>query len=217
MNTAELAKLLVTCLPKCMEPDAWAVALLPAMERYSIIDDPNDVAAFLAQLAVESLELNRVQENLHYRGERLMAVWPKRFPTLAIANDYASNPEKLANFVYANRMGNGSPESGDGYRFRGRGPIQLTGKTNYIVTGDALGLPLFKKPQLVVEKPVGALVAARYWNVNKLSLLSEDLPDDNDNADFVTITRRINGGEHGLAQRRQYHAAFRAQLGLAPQ
>ena len=216
MNTAELAKLLVTCMPKCLEPDAWATALLPAMERYAITS-PDDVAAFLAQLAVESLELNRVQENLHYRPERLMAVWPKRFPTIQIAYQYAGDPEKLANFVYANRMGNGPPESGDGYNFRGRGPIQLTGKHNYVITGDALGLPLFKKPQLVLEKPVGALVAARYWNVNKLSLLSEDLPTDNDNDDFVTITRKINGGEHGLAQRRQYHAAFRAQLGLRPQ
>ena len=217
MNTAELAKLIVTCMPKCLEPDAWAVALLPAMERYSIADDPNDVAAFLAQLAVESLELNRVQENLHYRPERLMAVWPKRFPTIAIAYQYASDPEKLANFVYANRMGNGPPESGDGSRYRGRGPIQLTGKQNYIVMGDALGLPLFKKPELVLEKPVGAMVAARYWNVNKLSILANDLPDDDDHGDFVTITRRINGGEHGLALRQQYHAAFRAQLGLPPQ
>jgi putative chitinase len=217
MNTAELAKLLIAVMPGCMEPDAWSCALLPAMERYNIISDPDSVAAFLAQLAVESQELNRVAENLNYKAERLMAVWPKRFPTLVIANTYAGQPEKLANYVYANRMGNGSESSGDGWLYRGRGPLQITGKHNYVEVGDAIGIPLVKRPALLETKPAGALAAARYWHKHKLSLLADDLPDDNDTADFVTITRRINGGEHGLKLRQQYHSRFRTALGLPPQ
>jgi putative chitinase len=172
------------------------------------------VAAFLAQIAAESQELNRLDENLNYSAERLRAVWPKRFPTDAIAQKYAHNPHALADYVYANRMGNGPEGSGDGWRYRGRGLKMLTGKENYTRCGHALDLDLVRTPDMLLTRPTAALSAAWYWHSHGLSELADDLPNDNDDSDFVTITKRINGSTIGLDQRRAYWERAKRALGV---
>lgn len=213
-DAKETAGLLRAVAPACKDPDGWAEPLSTAMFRFGVSNDLAIVAAFVAQLMVESDELNRVAENLNYKPERLCAVWPKRFPTLAAAAPYAHMPRELANYVYANRLGNGPPASDDGWRYRGRGPIQNTGRANYAKLQQSLGIPLVLKPELLEERAVGALAAAWFWRQHELSFLAVDLPDDDSNADFLTISRRINGGEHGLARRRDYWRKARAHLGL---
>lgn len=178
---------------------AWAPPLSAAMAAYAIAG-PRRQAAFIAQLAHESAGFTRLEENLNYSASRLMQVWPTRFPTADKALLYAHNPEKLANHVYANRMGNGDEASGDGWRFRGRGPIQLTGRTNYAEASadlfGSVGMPdrLVEIPDSVLDPWVGAAVAARFWYVRKLNDLA-------DIEDWEQITRRINGGLHGLEDR----------------
>jgi putative chitinase len=183
------------------------------MEKFGI-RDREDIAAFIAQLMVESGELNRVVENLSYSTKRLREVWPKRFPDDRTAMRYANNPQALANYVYANRIGNGNEASGDGWRFRGRGPIQTTGRANYLQLERALGIPVTRKPELLETQALGALAAAKFWYDNKLTSLALDIAGDDQEADWVTITRRINGGTEGLARRRQYRDKARKHLGL---
>jgi putative chitinase len=191
-------------MPRCANPDAWTAALQPAMHRFGVAANKERVHRFLAQVAVESGELTRLEENLWYTPERLMQVWPKRFPTLAAAEPYARAPHKLANYVYANREGNGGPASGDGWRYRGRGPKMITFSNNYAWLGKELQLPLVQCPDMVLTKSVGALAAALFWSERGLNELADDLPDDDQDSDFVTITRRINGGTVGLSKRQEY-------------
>lgn len=186
------------------------------MHRFGVTNDLEFVAAFVAHLMVESAELNRVAENLNYSAARLVAVWPKRFPSVAFASQYAHQPRELANYVYANRLGNGPPSSDDGWRYRGRGPIQNTGKSNYLRLQVAFGLPLIDHPELLEQKAPGALAAAWFWWEHRLSFLAADLPDDDQKEDFRTITRRVNGGSAGLALRRSYWIKCRTHLGLSP-
>lgn len=151
-------------------------------------------AAFLSQCAHESGYFTRLVENLNYSAPRLMEIWPRRFPTLAVANQYARNPEKIANFVYANRMGNGPPSSGDGWKYRGRGLIQLTGKSNYARCSTDLGINFVNQPELL-EKEAGAVQSAMwFWNVNHLNNYA-------DKEDIRGLTKAINGGHHGLDER----------------
>lgn len=191
-------------MPKCADPINWTAALQPAMNRFGISANKERVQRFLAQIAVESQELTRLEENLNYSADRLMAVWPKRFPTREIAIRYANKPHALADFVYANRMGNGPPESGDGWWFRGRGPKMITGRSNYVWLSRELEMPLVACPDQLLTKPTGCLAAALFWSVNGLNELADDTPDDDQDSDFVTITRRINGGTIGLTQRQAY-------------
>ncbi|WP_226986797.1 glycoside hydrolase family 19 protein [Chlorobaculum tepidum] len=142
-----------------------------------------------------------LEEKLSYSAARLMKVWPKRFPTLAIAEKYERNPEKLANYVYANRIGNGPESSGDGYRFRGRGLIQLTGRSNYESASKALGIDLLNHPDQLTEPAVAAMSAAWFWASHGLNELADDRTGDNDLEDFTTITKIINGGTVGLQER----------------
>lgn len=130
---------------------------------------------------------------------------------------YAHAPRDLANFVYGDRLGNGPASSDEGWRYRGRGPIQITGKANYQRVQTALGIPLVLKPELLEEKAPGALASGWFWWANRLSALAADLPDDDDEDDFRTITRRINGGTHGLDLRQHYWRKARAHLGLSTQ
>lgn len=157
------------------------------------INTPARLAAFCAQLSIESADLTRWMENLNYSAGRLVAVWPMRFNSGNVAL-YAGQPVKIANYVYANRMGNGDEESGDGWKFRGRGPIQLTGRANYRYAGDGLGLPLEADPDVVAQPEVGLRVAAWYWQDKGLNALA-------DAGNFKEITRRINGGEIGYPAR----------------
>ena len=126
-----------------------------------------------------------------------MKLWSKRFPTLEIANQYAKNPKKIANMVYANRMGNRDEASGDGYRFRGRGCIQLTGHANYYHAGKALGEDFVMQPNLVATPMYAALTAGFFWNTQKLNQYA-------DTKDIRTMTRRINGGLIGLNDREKH-------------
>jgi len=159
------------------------------------INTPKRMAAWLATIGHESASLTRFTENLNYSAVRLMAVWPSRFG-LDAANpvDYAYQPEKLANFVYANRMGNGDTDSGDGWRYIGRGPIQLTGRDNYSRCAEGIGTDIVKFPDLLLEPPVGAMSAGWFWASNGLN----DLADDDR---FTDIVRRVNGGLTGLEDR----------------
>ncbi|KAF0250183.1 MAG: putative chitinase, partial [bacterium] len=146
-------------------------------------------------------ELMVLVENLNYSAKRLMQVWPKRFPTLQKAMQYEHNPEKLANFVYANRIGNGNEASGDGWEFRGRGVIQMTGRGNYKAIGKALTLDLEKNPENLEDPKYAALSAAYFWQSHGLNELADNRVNDNDDEDFITISIRINGGKVGLKER----------------
>jgi putative chitinase len=164
-----------------------------AFERYEI-NTPDRIAMFMAQVGHESGGLTTLQENLNYKPERLQQIFPKYFRDVD-PNDYGRNPEKIANRVYSNRMGNGDEESGDGYRFRGRGAIQLTGRDNYTHCGNDLGVDLIENPDYLTT-PEGAIMsAAWFWN-------SRDLNKWADEQDVVTVTKKINGGTIGLDERK---------------
>jgi putative chitinase len=200
--------------PGCLAPDAWAQALAPAMERYEINTVPR-TCAFLAQTGFESSQFNRLVESLYYKSAaRLMKVWPKRFPTEAAAQPYVADEERLGNFVYANRLGNGDAASGDGYLFRGRGIIQITGRSNYAAAGKVLGLDLVAHPELLIDPRNAAMSAAWFWKSRGLNELADDRTDDNDLEDFRKITFLINGGYQGLAERVAAYDGIQANLAI---
>lgn len=161
------------------------------------INTPLRQAAFIAQIAHESQGFSRFSENLKYRAGRLLDVFGRYF-TEDEAEEFARQPEKIANRVYANRLGNGDEDSGDGWRYRGRGFIQLTGKDNYRQAGKSLHLDLVGQPEMAEELEVGARIAAWYWSSRHLNSFA-------DNRQFDTITKRINGGLNGLADRLAYY------------
>ena len=186
--------------------DSVIDALDAAMGRFEI-DTPPRMAAFAAQLAHESGQLQRWTENVNYRWERLRQVFPKYFSSDAEARAFDRKPERIANRVYAGRMGNGPEASGDGWRYRGRGPIQLTGRDNYRACGSAIGVDLVGDPDLLATPGPGCLAAAWFWARNGLNALA-------DAGDFVTITRRINGGLNGLAERREFWERAKEVFGV---
>lgn len=177
-------------------PIDWILSLLDELPRWGI-DNDNEIASFVAQVAYESREFTRLEEDLRYTAERLVQVWHKHFPTLAAAQPYAGHPVRLANFVYAGRMGNGPPESGDGWRFHGRGPLQITGRANYQACAAAIHEPLIERPELLLLPAIGIKSACWYWRSRDLNRV-----DDDDSA--LAETRAINGGTHGLASRQAY-------------
>jgi putative chitinase len=177
-------------------PRVWLDVMEDELPKWGI-DTTREVSSFVAQVAHESNELTRLEENLNYSAERLMQVWQKRFPSFDIAQKYEHMPEKLANFVYANRMGNGDAASGDGFVFHGRGPIQLTGRRNYEEYGIWLGEDLIAHPELLLAPVPGIKSAIWFWSTNNLDVL-----DDDD--DVRLETSRINGGETGLVRRQAY-------------
>jgi len=194
-------------MPSCTKADVWTQALNDALDRFEI-DTPARTAAFLAQIAHESGELRRLVENLSYSADRLRQVWPKRFPTIEQAKAYEHNPQKLASYVYANRLGNGDEASGDGWKYRGRGLIQLTGRDNYRNVGQALSLPLEAQPELLEQEAGAALSAAYFWKSRGLNGLADQETEES----FVKITECINGGREGLNSRRQYWQTARKLL-----
>lgn len=198
-------------MPLCPTLADWVRPLNSAMARFDIVTAPR-MAAFLAQAAHESNQLRWLVERLDYSPKRLMAVWPRRFPTLARAEAYAHSPERLANFVYANRLGNGDTASGDGWRYRGRGIFQLTGRGNYRRVGEALGLPLEAEPELLEQPEHAALSAAQFWQARGLNELADDRSDDNDLTDFERICVLVSGGRTGLATRMAYWEAAKTVL-----
>lgn len=171
----------------------WLEPLEETFHRYEI-NTPARRAAFLGQCAHESANFTRLEENLNYSAEGLMRTWPRRFPTLGAAQPYHRKPEKIANRVYANRMGNGDEASGEGWLYRGRGIIQLTGKTNYTLVSDALREDFIHSPDLLLAPRWAALSAGWYWNTRRLN-------EQADAKDFTMMTQKINGGTVGLQDR----------------
>jgi putative chitinase len=169
----------------------WLEPLTAAFQRFDI-STPERQAAFIGQCAHESGNFKTLQENLNYSAKGLHATWPSRFPSEEAAQPFHRNPEKIANKVYSGRMGN--TEEGDGWKYRGRGLIQLTGKDNYRLASDALGVDFVANPDLVLTKEYAALTAAWYWNKRGLN-------KEADAKDFTGMTKKINGGTIGLADR----------------
>lgn len=171
--------------------DAWTDVFARVMDERPFSSD-HDLPNFLGQALHESTMLESVEESLYYSEKRLMAVWPRRFPTLAAAKPYARNPRALAEFAYGGRLGNDLP--GDGWRYRGRGLIQVTGKANYRAMERATGYPLLSEPDLLLEKEPALRVSIAWWEIN--------VPDSAF-GNVETVTRIVNGGRTGLEHRRQ--------------
>jgi len=169
----------------------WDKPLQLAFKKYDI-NTIKRQAAFIGQCSVESNNFKTLEEDLSYSAEGLMRTWPSRFPDMDTAEKYANNPEKLANKVYAGRLGN--TEEGDGWKYHGRGLIQLTGRDNYKNCGQAIGMDLINNPDLLAQPEGAALSAAWFFNKHGLNQLA-------DIGDFVLMSKRINGGDLGLSQR----------------
>jgi putative chitinase len=168
---------------------------------------PLRIAAFIAQGAHESGELRSLVENMNYSAPRIMQVWPARFHSIEEATPYAHNPAKLGNNVYANRMGNGDPSTGDGYKFRGRGWFNGTGKIFYQKMAKLSGANFVGNPDLIATPHYAVLSALVEWKTNNLNLSA-------DNRDFKHITKVINGGYIGLAQRTAYYNKAKLVFGI---
>lgn len=174
-------------------PVEWLNAIADELPRWGI-DSNHEVASFLSQVAHESNEFRSLEENLNYSAEGLMKTWPKRFPTYEIAQKYERVPQKLANYVYANRYGNSDVDSGDGWRYHGRGPIQLTFLNNYLACGEGIGVDLIANPGVLLTPIIGVRSACWYWKSRGLDALDDD-------EDVQSETKKINGGVIGLARR----------------
>ena len=183
----------------------WLGPLESTFAKYDI-SSPQRQSSFIGQCAHESGNFRILEENLHYSAPRLMAVWPSRFPNLDVASQYANNPEKLANKIYSGRMGNGDEESGEGYAYRGRGLIQMTGKESYANCGSGLGVDLVGDPDRLLDPQYAALSAGWFWNKKGLNSLA-------DVQDYETMTKRINGGLNGLDDRKAKIAKALSVLG----
>jgi len=170
----------------------WLKPLNDTFSKYGI-DTPKRQAAFIGQCGHESNNFKVLEENLHYSAQALMRVWPSRFDA-ATSEKLANNPEGIANKVYGGRADLGNNQDGDGWRFHGRGVIQLTGRSNYQVCGDALGQPFTSNPELLLEPEWACMSAGWFWNKKGLNALAEA-------EDWTTMTKRINGGTLGLDDR----------------
>jgi putative chitinase len=171
----------------------WVDALNETFQRFGI-NTPIEQAAFIGQCGHECNNFRTLEENLNYRAATLMKLWPKRFPTIEVANEYAGQPRKIANKVYASRMGNRDESSGDGYRFRGRGCLQITGSDNYHHAGQALGVDFWADPDLVSTPKYAALTAGWFWSTHKCNEIAQS-------QDWTRLTKIINGGTFGLEER----------------
>ena len=188
---------LKTIVPTMKEPDEWSTALNEILPKYNIIGRDR-IAAFVAQCAHESMGFNRITENLNYSASGLRSTFGKYFPTLAIANQYARKPEKIANRAYANRMGNGNESSGDGWKYRGKGLIQLTGKNNHELFAESIGKTLDDTIVYLGTKAGAVESAAWFWKTNDLNRYA-------DTQNITKLTQKINGGTNGLADRIAYY------------
>ena len=184
-------------IPKNPYVNYWYEALSQLLPDYQI-DTPERMAAFLAQCAHESGNFVFIKENLNYKAPSLRKVFPKYFPTDELALQYANKPEKIANRVYANRMGNGPEESGDGYKFCGRGLIQVTGRDNYTWFAASLGIEPEEASEYMETFEGAAQSACWFWETNNLNQWA-------DRGDILTITKRINGGTIGLEDRKKHY------------
>lgn len=170
------------------------------------INTPERIACFLAQTAHESNCFKALEENLNYSSDALLKVFPKYFDATT-ATAYARQPEKIASRVYGGRMGNGPEATKEGYKFRGRGVIQITGKDNYTACGKALGVDFLSNPEKMSGAPYAFLSAGWFWNANNLNSYA-------DKGDFVGLTKRINGGTIGIEHRTGLYAKALSALGV---
>jgi putative chitinase len=187
-------------LPKNPYVEHWHHALEQLFPDYDI-NTPKRMAAFIAQCAHESGGFMVLKENLNYKAATLRKIFPKYFPNDQIANDYASRPNKqvaIASKVYANRMGNGDEASQEGWKFCGRGLIQLTGKSNYQAFADSLEMDINDVPEYLATFEGAAQSACWFWETNKLNQWA-------DAGDILTLTKRINGGTIGLEDRIKHY------------
>lgn len=205
MITLELLKALC---PKTKESilKGYVEPLHEVIKYYDMYDNPKRAAGFLAQVAHESGGFTAVKENLNYSAKGLRTTFKKYFNDDTIANQYAKQPAKIANRVYANRMGNGPEESGDGYKFCGRGLIQLTGKQNYTKFAQDLGISVDETVAYLETKEGAVSSAGWFWDNNNLNKYC-------DADDFVTLTKRINGGTIGLEDRKHHYEIALKLLG----
>ena len=191
MDASGWLEILLHCSVRAAVASVWAPVFANVVQDTSFNKGRDEIDDFLGQILHESAGLTQLTECLDYSAERLIQVWPSRFKSLGDARPYAYNPEALANHVYGGRMGNN--KHGDGWKFRGRGPIQLTGRDNYAAVGDMVGQDLTVMPELM-EQPHYVLEAAIAW--------WEDRIPDAMIGDPEKVTRRVNGGLIGLNDRR---------------
>jgi len=203
------------------DPDKWLQAVIETCVEFEI-NTPQRVAGFLAQTSHESGGYTMLTENLNYKAATLAACWPNRFATMGadkkpikengkyvptgVANSIAGKPELIANLVYSGRMGNGPAESGEGWKFRGRGLKQLTGKDNYTRCGSALHLDLVTNPDLLLEPMAAARSAGWFWKANNLASFA-------DKGDLEGMTKKINGGLIGYEARKAKYDKILASIG----
>ncbi|MDO8608861.1 MAG: glycoside hydrolase family 19 protein [Phaeospirillum sp.] len=187
--------------------DRFTAPLAAASAEWGV-DTPLRLAAFLAQIAHESGQFRALVENLNYSAEALLRVFPRHFDA-GQAAAYARQPERIGSRVYANRMGNGDEASGDGWRYRGRGLIQITGRSNYAACGEALGIGLVHAPEMLEQPSPAARSAGWFWHSNGLNRFA-------DARDIEIITRRINGGLTGLEDRKAHYARACAAMEVSP-
>lgn len=186
--------------------DQWYDALVQILPGYEI-NTAQRVAAFLAQCAHESNSFRALKENLNYRAESLVRTWPRHFPTLIIAQKYAHNQEAIANRAYANRMGNGDEQSGDGSKYCGRGLIQLTGKSNYQLFADSIETPIEEIPEYLATFEGSVQSACWFWDTNSLNQHA-------DTGNIEKMTKIINGGTLGLDDRIKHYQHALSVLGV---
>jgi putative chitinase len=198
-------KQLAELIPKNPYVEHWHHAMEQCLPDYDI-NTPRRIAAFVAQCAHESGGFRFLTENLNYRAESLVKTWPKYFNT-SNAGSYARNPQRIANRAYANRMGNGDEASGDGWRFCGRGLIQLTGRSNYQAFADSIETDINDIPDYLATFEGAVQSACWFWETNNLNKWA-------DLGDIVTLTKRINGGTLGLDDRMKHYTHALHVLGV---
>jgi putative chitinase len=196
-------------LPKNPYVDHWYDALSKLLPDYEI-NTPKRIAAFIAQCSHESGGFTALKENLNYKPATLRKLFSKYFPTDALAEEYCAKPNKqeaIANRVYASRMGNGDETSGDGYKYCGRGLIQLTGKSNYVAFADSLEISPEEASEYLATFEGAAQSACWFWESNNLNQWA-------DKGDILTLTKRINGGTIGLEDRIKHYEHALHVLGV---
>lgn len=193
-------------LPRNPYVKQWHSALAQLLPDYEI-NTPQRIAAFIAQCAHESGGFTALKENLNYRAVTLRKIFAKYFTSDQMAQEYAGKQAAIANLVYANRMGNGAPETGDGYRYCGRGLIQLTGRDNYTWFAASLGITVEQAAEYLETFEGAAQSACWFWETNKLNTWA-------DAGDIVTLTKRINGGTIGLQDRIKHYEHALHVLGV---
>lgn len=194
-----------------LTPAARLVEILPPLVAsfdLAQISTPLRAAHYLSQVTHESMGFTRLEENLNYSAAGLRAMWPKHFQTDAIAQDYAHQPERIANRAYADRLGNGDEESGEGWKFRGRGGLQQTGEESYLRFTRETGINVLALPDLLADPQHAFLGAAKVWTWKGLNVFA-------DKNDIIEITHRISGGQTGLPDRQSLFKSYCAELGIA--